>query len=160
VARARAAIYRGQEIFNNKQFTIAGVNGLNDRLNMPSIVGTCTTCHNTPNVGGHSTYAVFDIGTADEGACSEDFPLITLQHKTTMATRTTCDMGRGGGTGLWKDIGGFRAPPLRGLAARAPYFHDGGARDLEAVIRHHDQRFGIGLNHFEKHDLEAFLKAL
>lgn len=55
-AEARAAIYRGQEIFNNRQFTISGVTGLNDQLNQPMIVGSCGTCHNTPNVGGHSVY--------------------------------------------------------------------------------------------------------
>ena len=62
---------------------------------------------------------MFDIGTADEDICSSDLPLLTLQHKLTGELRKVCDMGRGG-NGTWADVGAFRAPPLRGLAARAP----------------------------------------
>ena len=40
--------------------------------------GTCGTCHNSPNVGGHSVYRLFDIGTADEPACAADLPMLTL----------------------------------------------------------------------------------
>lgn len=68
-------------------------------------------------------------------------------------------MGRGG-NGVWADVGAFRAPPLRGLAARAPYFHDGQAADLKAVISYFDRRFQIGLNPHQVHDLVAFLGAL
>jgi cytochrome c peroxidase len=44
-------------------------------------------------------------------------------------------MGRGG-NGTWADLASFRAPPLRGLAARAPYFHDGQAKTIRKVIRY------------------------
>jgi cytochrome c peroxidase len=160
-ARKRAAIWRGQEIFNNKQFDMSGVSGLNDQLAQPVVHGTCGTCHNSPNVGGHSVYRLFDIGTADEPNCASDLPILTLQHKTMAGvTRRTCDMGRGGGSGLWIDVGKFRAHPLRGLAARAPYFHDGQAKTVKDVIQYHDRRFNIGLSHRETQDLEAFLNAL
>src|SRR5205823_3645246 len=52
---ARAAVARGQVLFNSKPIGISGVNGLNDDLNLPVINGTCTSCHDTPNVGNHST---------------------------------------------------------------------------------------------------------
>jgi hypothetical protein len=159
-ARKRASIWRGQEIFNNKQFVISGVNGLNDQLGQPSITGTCGTCHNSPNVGTHSVYRLFNIGTADEANCSPDLPMLTLQHKVTGEIKKTCDMSRGASTGLWVDLGKFRAHPLRGLAARAPYFHDGGAKTVKDVIEYHDRRFNIGLSHRETRDLEAFLNAL
>jgi hypothetical protein len=159
-ARKRAAIWRGQEIFNNKPFDISGVRGLNDQLGQPVIHGTCGTCHNSPNVGGHSVYRLFDIGTADEPACAADLPMLTLTHKVSGETRRTCDMGRGGASGLWIDVGKFRAHPLRGLAARAPYFHDGQAKTVKDVIEYHDRRFNIGLSHRETKDLEAFLNAL
>ncbi|HEU4770907.1 MAG TPA: hypothetical protein VFS68_02010, partial [Candidatus Udaeobacter sp.] len=51
---ARAAVARGQELFNTKPFRISGVSGINDEpaFGSPSFVnGTCTTCHNTPNAG-------------------------------------------------------------------------------------------------------------
>jgi hypothetical protein len=159
-AAKRASIWRGQEIFNNKQFDISGVNGLNDALGQPVIHGTCGTCHNSPNVGGHSVYRLFDIGTADEPNCSPDLPLLTVQHKTQPFTKKICDMSRGGSTGLWADLGKFRAPPLRGLAARAPYFHDGQAKTVKDAIQYHDARFNIGLTHHEMKDLAAFLNAL
>jgi cytochrome c peroxidase len=157
---ARAAIYRGQELFNSWEFSASGVTGLNDLLGQPVVKATCSTCHNAPNVGGHSVFRMFDIGTADEPSCSSDVPIITLSNKTTLATRKVCDMGRATSTGKWADIGAFRAPPLRGLAARAPYFHDGQARDLAAVVRYYDKRFKMGLTSGQKRDLEAFLQAL
>jgi cytochrome c peroxidase len=49
---------------------------------------------------------------------------------------------------------------LRGLAARAPYFHNGAAADLGAVVDFYDARFGIGFTAQERSDLIAFLNAL
>jgi cytochrome c peroxidase len=160
IATARAAIYRGQELFNNLQFTITGVHGLNDVLGQTTVVGTCSTCHNAPNVGGHSVVRMFDVGTADLPNCNPALPLVTVQNKTTNETRTVCDLGRAAGSHLWADIGGFRAPPLRGLAARAPYFHDGQARTIDDVVGYFDRRFQIGLSGDQKRDLVAFLRAL
>ena len=62
VRQARAAIARGQEIFNHKPLAIVGVSGLNDDLGVASIPGTCTTCHDTPNAGNHSVPAPLRIG--------------------------------------------------------------------------------------------------
>jgi len=62
-------------------------------------------------------------------------------------------------TGRWKDIGRFKGPTLRALASRAPYFHNGSAKDLNEVVRF-DDRFGIGFTDQERDDLVAFLKAL
>jgi cytochrome c peroxidase len=159
---ARAAIYRGQEIFNNREFDISGVNGLNDLLGQPTVRGTCSTCHNAPNVGAHSVVRFFDVGTADAPNCGAALPLLTVQNKVTLETRQVCDLGRATGTttGKWSDIGAFRAPPLRGLAARPPYFHDGQAPDLRRVIEYFNRRFHIALADGEKRDLEAFLRAL
>jgi hypothetical protein len=160
---ARAAVARGQELFNTKQFKISGVSGINDEpaFGSPSFVnGTCTTCHDTPNVGNHSVSAPLNIGIADASRRTADMPLYTLRNKTTGATIQTTDPGRALITGQWKDIGRFKGPVLRGLAARAPYFHNGSAKDLEAVVEFYDSRFGIGLTQQEKDDLVAFLRAL
>ena len=61
---ARAAIARGEAVFNSKPFAIEGVAGLNDVLGRAGIQGTCSTCHNTPNVGHHSVFRPMNIGTA------------------------------------------------------------------------------------------------
>ena len=57
-------------------------------------------------------------------------------------------------------MGRFKGPTLRGLAGRAPYFHNGSARDLAAVVGFYDVRFGLQLTTQEKADLVAFLRVL
>jgi cytochrome c peroxidase len=54
----------------------------------------------------------------------------------------------------------FKGPVLRGLPARAPYFHNGFAATLADVVEFYNSRFNIGLNAQEKADLVAFLRAL
>jgi cytochrome c peroxidase len=63
-------------------------------------------------------------------------------------------------TGQFADVNKFKVPGLRGLAARAPYFHDGSARSLDDVVRHYDEHFGIGLDGDDRNDLVAFLESL
>ena len=139
---------------------ITGVGGLNDALGVPVILGSCTTCHDTPNVGNHSVPLPIDIGVTDENVRTPDMPLYTLRNLATGEVRKTSDPGRALLSGQWKDIGKFKGPVLRGLAARAPYFHNGMAADLEAVVDFYDTRFSIGFTDREKNDLVAFLEAL
>jgi hypothetical protein len=159
---ARGAIARGQALFNRKPIAIRGVGGLNDDLGVAVIDGTCTTCHDSPNYGHHSVALPINIGVADESRRTPDMPLYTLRNKTTGAIVKTTDPGRAlvDGTGKWKNIGKFKGPILRGLAARAPYFHNGMAKDVAAVVDFYDTRFGIGFTAAEKADLAAFLLAL
>ena len=72
----------------------------------------------------------------------------------------TTDPGRALVTGRWSDVGKFKGPILRGVAARAPYFHNGSAASLYDVVRFYDQRFAIGLSDDERRDLVAFLRTL
>ena len=62
---ARQSIARGEELFNTKPIAITGVAGLNDVVGQATINGTCTTCHDTPNVGNHSVSAPLNIGVTD-----------------------------------------------------------------------------------------------
>src|SRR5215208_6343006 len=48
--------------------------------------------------------------------------------------------------------------PLRALWQHPPYFHDGSAADLMAVVNHYDSLFQLGLNNRQKTDLVEFLK--
>jgi hypothetical protein len=41
--------------------------------------------------------------------------------------------------------GKYRTTPLRGLLQHPPYFHDGSAPDLPAVVNHYDALFGLNL---------------
>ena len=72
----------------------------------------------------------------------------------------TTDPGRALLTGKWQDVGKFKGPILRGLAARAPYFHNGSAATLDAVVDFYNTRFAIGLTPQEHADLVAFLRTL
>ena len=56
--------------------------------------------------------------------------------------------------------GKYRTTPLRGLWQHPPYFHDGSAPDLLAVVNHYDQVFGLNLTDAQKADLVEFLKSL
>jgi len=56
--------------------------------------------------------------------------------------------------------GKYRTTPLRGLLQHAPYFHDGSAPDLPAVVDHYDRQFGLNLTAAEKADLVEYLKSL
>jgi cytochrome c peroxidase len=49
---------------------------------------------------------------------------------------------------------------MRGLAARAPYFHSGTAPTLLDVVNFYDQRFSMLLSDDEKADLVAFMNTL
>jgi len=158
---ARRAVARGETLFNTKPIRITGVKGLNDDLNVPVLQGTCTTCHDTPNAGDHSIPAPLDIGLTDAAQRTPDLPLYTLRHKQApFETIQTTDPGRALITGKWNDIGRFKGPILRTLATRAPYFHNGSAKDVAAVVDFYNQRFGVGLTEAEKHDLVAFLLTL
>ena len=159
-AEANRAVARGQEIFNSRPIAITGVRGLNDALHLPSITGTCTTCHDSPNVGNHSVALAIDIGVSSAARRTPDMPLYTLRCTATGDVIETMDPGRALITGKCADIGKTKGPVLRALAARAPYFHNGSAETLMDVVNFYDERFNLALSPTEKADLVAFLKAL
>jgi cytochrome c peroxidase len=162
---ARKAIARGESLFNTKPITISGVAGLNGAtfssgVTVPdSFTGSCTICHDSPDAGNHSVKAPLNIGLTDP-AQAPYLPVYTLRNMSTQETVQTTDPGRAMITGRWSDIGKFKGPILRALAARAPYFHNGSATTLEEAVEFYDTRFSIGLTAKEKADLVAFLRAL
>ena len=140
----RAQIFRGQELFNNRNRS----------------GGRCSACHNSANNGTNVSNVLFDIGTASAEARTPDLPLYTIRNRATGEERQLTDTGRGNVTGLWSDLGRFKTPTLRALAARAPYFHNGAAATLEDVVRHYQTHLGFVFTDQERADLVAFLKAL
>jgi cytochrome c peroxidase len=160
-AAARASIARGQNIFNTRTFTISGVRGVNDAIGVPSFSGTCTTCHDAPNAGDHSVGLPLDLGLTDPDKFNTDTtPRYTLRNKTTGATIRTSDPGRSLIDGKWAHVATFKGPILRGLAPRAPYFHNGFAATLADVVKFYDTRFHLGLDGQASADLANFLAAL
>jgi cytochrome c peroxidase len=145
-AHYRAQIARGEAIFNTKPINITGVGGLNDDLNVPVIHGFCGTCHDSPNVGNHSVSEPLNIGVGDVTSPLDVsyLPIITLENIATGEIEMTTDPGRALVTGKWRDVARLKGPILRGLAARAPYFHNGSAKSVDDVIEFYNQRFNIG----------------
>jgi len=174
----RAAVARGQALFNSKPINITGVAGLNDDVSagglvpggIATIAGTCGTCHDTPNVGNHSFPKPLDIGTGDPspnnpsvnlGGLDITFlPRITVQNKSTLEQKTTTDLGQALIDGRFDHVGKIKGPILRGLASRAPYFHNGSAETLLDVIHFYEVRFGVPFTPQEESDLVAFLNSL
>ena len=87
-------------------------------------------------------------------------PVITITNNATGEVKTTTDPGRALVTGLWADVGKTKGPILRGLAGRAPYFHNGSALTLNDVITFYNKRFNIGFTQENQQDLVAFLSSL
>lgn len=157
---ARRSVARGEQLFNTIQIPITGVAGLNDALKQPVINGFCGTCHDSPNVGDHSVPAPLNIGLADGSRRTPDLPLITVMCNATGEVVQVTDVGRAMVTGKCADIGKFKGPILRGLAGRAPYFHNGSAATLMDAVNFYDTRFVLHLSQQDKDDLVAFLKTL
>jgi cytochrome c peroxidase len=176
------AIGRGEAIFNNTTFVIHDVPGINsvatdplynpaDPLAGQDVVAGCGLCHNNPNVGDHSTSLPINIGvtmaqpTNNNGSANTlldlaNLPVYTLTNSSTGATVQVTDPGKAMISGSWTDVGKTKGPILRGLAARAPYFHNGSAKDLATVVSFYNQRFSIGLTPQQQSDLVTFLEAL
>jgi len=173
VNQQRAAIARGQELFNKKTFIISNVAGLNDTLNN-AITGMCSTCHSQAHSGNNlkGKLATLDIGIGGTSSAhhgpspSHTLPIFKITCTGGLSTPfngnsvTTNDPGLALISGQCADIGKFAGPQLRALAARAPYFTDGSAPKLEDVVKFYDRRFSIGFKPKEIQDLVSFLNTL
>jgi hypothetical protein len=140
----RRQIHRGQEIFNNP-------NAASGR--------SCRGCHNAANNGQNVNGNLFDVG-ASRPEFGPGKAVYRFQERATGITVDSTDPGRGIRTGLFADLNKFKTPNLRGLASRAPYFHNGIAADLQAVVDHYEAALGFDFTDQEEQDLVAFLAAL
>jgi hypothetical protein len=184
-AAARRDIAAGEQLFNTAPLTITAVRGLNDNaaLGKPArIAGTCTTCHDAPAFGHHSLPLPLDIGAAHTTVsglendprisaalakmANPNLPVFEIKGCATPFSNGekvsfyTTDPGRALVTGLCSDLNRLKGPILRGLAARAPYFHNGAAASLLQVVNFYDQRFAMKLTDQQKRQLVAFLSSL
>jgi hypothetical protein len=182
-AEARAEIAAGEKLFNSRPVIITGVRGLNDNpaLGSPaSITGTCTTCHDTPNVGNHSVALPLDIAVSRQREyetnqaivaglkelSAPDLPVYEIRgcpdplNPGKTVNYYTSDPGKALISGLCADVNRGKGPILRGLAARAPYFHNGAAANLDEVVNFYDKRFQMNMTDKQKKEMIAFLNSL
>ena len=177
----QASIARGEDIFNTAPINITNVRGINDNTALGSpanLRGSCGTCHDTPSAGNHSLPLPMDTATSRLAASETDNGIIAGLGRLTApslpvyqitgckdatnkpVTYVTSDPGVGLLTGLCADVNRVKLPTLRGLSARAPYFHNGSAANLNQLVGFYNARFQMNLNQQQQTDLVNFLNAL
>jgi hypothetical protein len=175
---AREAIARGHDVFFYRTFWIKDAMHLNTVGLGNPVKRTCATCHGMHMTGMDTANGWMDIGTTNLPWATEtpqspwarqapEMPLFKLTcdksvtpHPFLGSVIYTQDPGRALITGRCNDIGTIVMQQFRGLAARAPYFVNGSARDLRELVDFYDRRFNIQYSEQEKRDLVAFLSVL
>ena len=121
-------------------------------------------------MGNHSFPRPLNIGTSDPDSSNSSvnlggldihyLPRITVCKTGTSTCKTTTDLGQALIDGKFDHVGKIKGPILRGLSARAPYFHNGSAQTLLDIVHFYETRFGLILTPQEESDLVAFLSSL
>jgi processive rubber oxygenase RoxA-like protein len=97
-------------------------------------------------------------GTCHQGPTFTD--VLSGPDRTVPFLHDPSEVGTDPGYALRTATGRYRTTPLRGLWQHPPYFHDGSAPDLLAVVEHYDRQFGLNLTSQQKADLVEYLKSL
>jgi hypothetical protein len=172
---ARRSVARGSDIFLNRTFWVKDVAHINSiGLGNPA-KRSCAVCHNAVMSGMDRAPGWVDLGTANYPTWTEpkawneagELPVFKLTcradskpHPYLGRVIYTSDPGRALITGKCADIGAITMQQFRGLAARAPYFSNGSAKNLMELVDYYDRRFDMRLTSQEKEDLVNFLKVL
>jgi len=176
--RFRQSVIRGYAVFFNRPFWISDATHINTVGIGNPAKRTCVTCHNLQMMGTDASAGWADLGTTNEPWAGESLfspaydsapqlPLFRLVCKPEARPHPflgrviyTHDPGRALISGKCYDVGSIVMGQLRGLAARAPYFANGSAEDLRAVVDFYDRRFNMGLTERERIDLANFMSVL
>ncbi|NIJ07583.1 hypothetical protein FHS31_001179 [Sphingomonas vulcanisoli] len=167
-AAFRASVARGAKIFRDKTFLITDSSGINSPIGFGNPVrNACAFCHNMSQMGNDVAPGQVDLGTttlpfADP---APDLPLFRITclgrpHPHYGRVIYTSDPGYALTTGRCADVGKITLQSLRGLAARAPYFANGSAKDLRGLVDYYDRRYHIGYTEQEKQDLVNLMRSL
>lgn len=171
----RASVARGNDVFMFRQFWIRDAAQINSIGLGNPIKRTCATCHNTQMTGQDLAPGWVDVGTVNYPTWTE--PPVFSDKAESPVFKLTCDKsapphpylgrviytndpGRALITGKCEDIGSIVMGQFRGLAARAPYFSNGSAKNLRELVDFYDRRFDMKLTEQEKVDLINFLSVL
>lgn len=100
-------------------------------------IGQCASCHSGPELtdANQRLHPPSDV-------VSEPEPAGTPSYASRSATKM------------------YRTAPLHGLWQHAPYFHNGSAATLEAVVQTYNARRSLGLSAAQQADLVAYLRSL
>ena len=171
----RASIARGANTFMFRQFWLRDATHINSIGLGNPLKRTCATCHNAQMTGQDLSAGWVDVGTTNYPTWTEpgtwaeqaDLPVFKVTcrrdadpHPYLGRVIYTTDPGRALISGRCVDVGSIVMQQLRGLAARAPYFASGSAKNLREVVDFYDRRFDMKLSETEKDDLMNFLGVL
>lgn len=164
----RQSVARGARIFRDRTFLITDSAGINSQIGFGNPVrNACAFCHNMSQMGMDVAPGQVDLGTTNQ-PFADPAPHLPLFRITCLGkpnrhygrTILTSDPGYALTTGRCADVGRITLQTLRGLAARAPYFSNGSAKDLRGIIDYYDRRYNIHYTEQEKQDLVNLLSAL
>lgn len=164
----RKSVARGADLFANRTFLVRDSAGVTNMGFGNPVRNACAFCHNMQRTGMDVAPGQVDIGIANEpwAQPSDQMPLFKLTcqapytHPHLGRVVYTQDPGFALTTGKCADIGKITAQSMRGLAARAPFFSDGSAATLRAIVDYYDRRYHIGFTEQEKVDLTNLMSVL
>lgn len=164
----RASVARGARNFRERTFLITDSSGINAPVGFGNPVrNACAFCHNMSQMGNDVAPGQVDLGTTTL-PFSDPAPHLPLfritctgkPHRFYGRVIMTNDPGYALTTGKCADVGKITLQSNRGLAARAPYFSNGSAKDLRGIIDYYDRRYHIGYTEQEKTDLINLMSVL
>ena len=166
--RFRQSVARGARIFRERTFLITDTAGINSPIGFGNPVrNSCVFCHNMTMMGNDVAPGQVDLGTTTSPFAdpAPHLPLFRITcrgepHPHYGRVIYTHDPGYALTTGRCADVGRITLQSMRGLAARAPYFSNGSARDLRAVVDFYERRYNIGYTDQEKQDLVNLMSVL
>lgn len=164
----RESVARGARVFRDKMFLITDSAGINSPVGFGNPVrNSCVFCHNMSQMGNDVAPGQVDLGTttlpfADPAPHLPLFRIVCTgtPHPHYGRVIHTSDPGYALSTGRCADVGKITLQSLRGLSARAPYFSNGSAKDLRAVVDYYERRYSIGYSEQEKQDLVNLMSVL
>lgn len=117
------------------------------------------TAPSPPSGSFDPTAAERGRGVFETAGCADchSGPLLTDVAERLHAPSETCmdpTLSERAATGM------YRTTPLRALWQHAPYFHDGSAETLEAVVSHYESCLDLGLTASQRTDLIEYLRSL
>lgn len=164
----RQSVARGARVFRERMFLITDSAGINSPIGFGNpVLNACAFCHNMSQMGNDVAPGQVDLGTTVMPFANNapHLPLFRVTctedpHPHYGETIYTYDPGFALITGRCADVGKITLQSLRGLAARAPYFSNGTASDIPAIIDYYERRYNIGYSEQERQDLINLMEAL
>jgi len=164
----RQSVARGARLFRERMFLITDSSGINSPMGFGNpVLNSCVFCHNMTRMGNDVAPGQVDLGTTTLPFADpwDDLPLFRITclkepHPYYGREILTYDPGFALSTGRCADVGKITLQSMRGLAARAPYFSNGLAKDLRGVVEYYERRYNIGYTEQEKQDLVNLMSVL